>query len=112
MGMIRHSRKITKSRRWPALRHEALRRDGFACVQCGARFGLEVDHIEPVRTAPGRAFDLTNLQTLCGACHSRKTRIEIGLGRSDPKREAWKDLVRATHRTPSSKKESQSCSLP
>ncbi|WP_235451337.1 HNH endonuclease [Gemmobacter sp. LW-1] len=81
---------------------QALRRDGFACVQCGARNDLEVDHVQPVRSAPERAFDLTNLQCLCPACHSRKTRLEIGLGKDDPERNAWKNLLRDMQRNPSS----------
>lgn len=90
----RHSAKVTKSTRWKALRVQALERDGWRCVQCGERRGLEVDHVKAVRTNPELSFDLSNLQCLCGRCHSRKTRIEIGLGRPDPKREAWKSLVR------------------
>ena len=66
----RHSAWVTRSKRWPALRQQALRRDGFACVQCGARGRNEVDHILPVRTHPGLAFVLDNLQTLCGSCHT------------------------------------------
>ncbi len=104
MGMTwnRHSAAVTKSRRWKGLRMQALRRDGFACVQCGARNDLEVDHVQPVRSAPERAFDLTNLQCLCPACHSRKTRLEIGLGKDDPERNAWKNLLRDMQRNPSS----------
>lgn len=98
MGLIReyqrHSAKVTRSRRWKGLRLEALRRDGFACVKCGAHGRLEVDHILPVRDRPDLGFVLSNLQSLCGSCHSRKTRLEIGLGRDDPAREAWKDLLR------------------
>ena len=98
----RHSASVTRTRRWKALRIEALRRDGFACVTCGARHDLEIDHVQPVRDAPDRAFDLTNLQTLCPACHARKTRLEIGLGKIDPKREAWKTLLQDMQRNPSS----------
>lgn len=89
----RPSAAVQRSRRWPALRLAAKRRDGFRCVECGARAALEVDHIEPVRRAPERAFDLSNLQTLCIRCHSRKTRIEIGLGEENPARDAWKQAV-------------------
>jgi 5-methylcytosine-specific restriction endonuclease McrA len=96
----RHSGRITKTRRWQALRQEALRRDGWRCVQCPERRRLEVDHVLPVRTHPERAFDLDNLQCLCGPCHARKTRLEVGLGRRDPAREAeasaWRQLVRST----------------
>lgn len=97
----RHSDAVVQSRRWAALRLMAKRRDGWKCVQCGARGRLEVDHIKPVRTHPELAFDLANCQTLCVPCHSRKTRIEIGLGEPNPARDAWRKLVRETHRNPS-----------
>jgi 5-methylcytosine-specific restriction enzyme A len=103
MGMKehkRHSAKITRGPRWKALRVQALERDDWQCVQCGERRRLEIDHIEAVRHRPDLAYSLSNLQTLCGRCHARKTRIEIGLGRPDPKREAWKKLVRETRRNP------------
>lgn len=94
----RHSARVTRSRRWKALRWEALRRDGFACRVCGARRDLEVDHIESVRTHPELSFDLANLQTLCRRHHSAKTRAELGLGRPDPRREAWASAVRDLRR--------------
>ena len=97
MGMNkyhRHSAKITRTRRWKALRLEILRRDGFACVKCGARGRLEVDHIEPVRRAPERAYDPDNLQSLCAACHTRKTRIECGHDPLNPERERWRAATR------------------
>jgi 5-methylcytosine-specific restriction endonuclease McrA len=96
----RHSRRITRGPRWKALRMQALERDDWQCVQCGTRHRLEGDHIEPVRDRPDLAYALSNLQCLCGRCHSRKTRIEIGLGRPDPKREAWKRLLRDMQRQP------------
>lgn len=98
MGMkeyFRHSRAVIRDPRWPALRLAAKRRDGWKC-KCGARGRLEVDHIEPVRKRLDLAFELSNLQTLCPSCHSRKTRIECGLDPLDPKRQAWRDLLRAT----------------
>lgn len=91
----RHSAATIRDKRWPALRLAAKRRDGFKCVTCGARGRLEVDHIKPVREAPELAFDLANLQTLCTPCHSRKTRIEVGFGETDPKRAAWRELLAA-----------------
>lgn len=36
---------------------------------------LEVDHITPLAD-DGHPTDMTNLQTLCRACHIRKTRVE------------------------------------
>ena len=91
----RYSRHITRGPRWRALRLEALRRDGWACVQCGGRHRLEIDHIEVVRIAPERAFDLTNLQTLCASCHTRKTRIECGHPVLSPERQQWRDLLQS-----------------
>lgn len=90
----RHSAAVCRSPRWQGLRFLAKRRDGFRCVQCGAVGRLEVDHIKPVRTHPELSFDLANLQCLCPRCHSRKTRIEVGLDEVDPKRQAWRNLVR------------------
>lgn len=37
---------------------------------------VEVDHITPLRVAPQRKYDLTNLQGLCKSHHSRKTAAE------------------------------------
>jgi len=90
----RYSNAVTKTRRWQSLRQEALRRDGFRCVKCGNRHDLEVDHKKPVRSAPGEAYSLPNLQTLCRRCHSAKTRIEVGHVPLSPERQAWRNLLR------------------
>ncbi len=91
---FRHSAAVTRSRRWKALRLQALRRDGWRCVKCGGRRRLEVDHVKPVRTHPELSFVLDNLQTLDAGCHSRKTRVEIGLGEApDPRRDQWRVFV-------------------
>lgn len=89
----RHSKRVTATRRWQVLRHAVLERDGWKCRCCGTRKRLEVDHIQPVRTAPDKAFDPRNLQVLCGTCHTKKTRIECGHKPLDPKRQAWRDAV-------------------
>ena len=81
---------------WKRLREEALKRDGYKCVNCGAAqtrglvsgydyhtgatevevatggARLEVDHIVEIRDG-GPEFDLSNLRTLCHACHVTKT---------------------------------------
>tara|TARA_R110000787_G_scaffold240167_1_gene346406 strand:+ start:215 stop:1036 length:822 start_codon:yes stop_codon:yes gene_type:complete len=75
---IRHSRKVTRTKRWKALRMEILERDGFKCCHCSAKGRLEVDHIQPVRSHPELSYEPRNLQSLCGSCHTRKTRIECG----------------------------------
>ena len=96
----RHSRKVTRGPRWKALRMQALDRDGWQCVQCGERRRLEADHIQPVRTHPELSYALDNLQCLCGRCHARKTRIEVGMGQPNPAREAWKSLLRDMQHNP------------
>ncbi len=92
---FRHSAKVIKDRRWPALRLQALRRDNFECVDCGSKHHLQIDHVKSVRDAPELAFDLENLATRCRVCHSRKTRLEV-FGPLSPEREAWRDLVLQT----------------
>lgn len=111
MGMKyhRHSAAVIRSKRWKALRLEALRRDRFRCVGCGAAGRLEVDHVEPVRTKPERSFDLANLQCLCPSCHARKTRLEIGRDPLDPQRQAWRDLVQDLRRNPPEPQETHRC---
>ena len=96
----RHSRHVTRGPRWKALRMQALDRDGWQCVQCGARKRLECDHVLPVRDRPDLAYSLSNLQILCGRCHARKTRIEVGHKALTPKRQAWRDLLRDMQRNP------------
>ena len=101
MGLTKHkkaSAKVCRGPRWKALRLQALDRDGWQCRECGERRRLEVDHVLPVATHPHLSFDLSNLRTLCVRCHARKTRIEVGLGRPNPRRDAWKKLVRETGR--------------
>lgn len=56
---------------WRRLRKRHLAQHPW-CVRCGAR-GVDVDHVVPVRVAPHRRLDPTNLQTLCHPCHSKVT---------------------------------------
>jgi 5-methylcytosine-specific restriction protein A len=72
--------------RWRRLRVWWLARNPLCCDPFGihdhqhnAAPASEVDHIVPRRTAPELALELTNLQSMCKSCHSRKTRQEGGL---------------------------------
>ena len=94
MTANRPGRWALRDPRWPALRLQALRRDGWACVKCGARGRLEVDHVQPVRDRPDLAFDESNLQTLCRTHHTLKTRAELGMGEPDPERQKWREVLR------------------
>lgn len=98
LAFQRHSQKVTRTKRWKVLRMVILERDGFACKSCGARGRLEVDHIKPVRTHPELSFEPGNLQPLCAACHTRKTRIECGHKPQPESRKDWSGFVRALER--------------
>jgi 5-methylcytosine-specific restriction protein A len=56
----------------------------------------------PVRDRPDLSYALSNLQILCGRCHARKTRLEVGHTPLSPKRQQWRDLLRDMQRNPSS----------
>jgi len=89
-----HSARVCRSKRWPALRLAAKRRDGFKCVKCGVAAPLEVHHIKRVKDAPELAYELSNLMTLCKAHHSEITKLECGFGNEvSPARAAWRDLL-------------------
>lgn len=94
----RHSQRVTRTARWKVLRMEVLERDRFRCKGCGGGGRLEVDHIRPVRTHPELAYDKANLQALCPACHTRKTRIECGHPAPSEDRQDWRKAVEALSR--------------
>ena len=65
--------------RWREMRAAQLIREPY-CRECG-RHGVrtkatDVDHIVPHRGNRTRFYDVSNLQSLCHACHSRKTMAE------------------------------------
>ena len=72
------------------MRRLVFDRDGWRCRKCKKAGRLEADHRDP---DPGRdPFDMTNIQTLCRACHMAKTRGENTTPESAEQR-AWKALV-------------------
>ena len=61
------------SARWRAARELALALGAHRCASCARRgCTLFVDHIVELADG-GAAYDQSNLQPLCGACHTRKT---------------------------------------
>lgn len=62
----------------------ALQRDGSACVRCGSRLDLEVNHVTPLAGASHGAANclhgLENLETLCRPHHIEATRQQRRYG--------------------------------
>jgi hypothetical protein len=52
------------------VRQAVFERDGGRCVQCGATFELQYDHVIP--HSLGGASTVENLQLLCAPCNQRK----------------------------------------
>lgn len=71
--------RFYRSTQWKKLSHRWLMMHPF-CVSCEARGvyrkGDVVDHIIEIRDDWNKRLDKTNLQTLCYACHNKKTRRE------------------------------------
>jgi hypothetical protein len=62
--------KYLRSLYWKRIRLEVLKRDKFACVKCGSKKDLHVDHI---KYGPWGDENIVDLQTLCRVCHQKKT---------------------------------------
>ena len=60
------------------MRELIYRRDHGLCVQCRSngiiKIGDVVDHIIPIRVDWSKRLEPINLQTLCHACHNKKTK--------------------------------------
>ncbi len=58
---------------WRPMRRKTLDRDNHMCRLCGKQTGLAVHHLIPIRffATPEQGNELSNLVTLCRACHSK-----------------------------------------
>jgi HNH endonuclease len=54
---------------WKELRQRVLNQYGHACMRCGSRHKIQVDHIKPRSKYPHLALEFSNLQVLCGSCN-------------------------------------------
>lgn len=72
------SRSFYNSKQWREMRELIYRRDYGLCVQCRSngiiKIGDVVDHIIPIRVDWSKRLKPSNLQTLCHACHNKKTK--------------------------------------
>jgi 5-methylcytosine-specific restriction protein A len=59
---------IRLSEAWRRVRLEAYARDGYLCVDCGAR-GQHAHHVKPLADFPELGLDLGNVVTVCVPCH-------------------------------------------
>lgn len=54
---------------WGDIRQAVLKRDGYCCANCRSTENLHVHHIVPLSV--GGSNELSNLKTLCKACHTK-----------------------------------------
>ena len=78
------------AKRWAAARRAALARAGYRSELSGKASALEAHHKVPLERG-GDPYSLDNLQVLTREEHIELHRAE----RSDPAREAWRELVAA-----------------
>jgi 5-methylcytosine-specific restriction protein A len=68
------ARRWYRTTAWARLRRQVFTRDGYTCKDCQLVTAYpHCDHIIPHRADKAKFFDINNLQTMCGACHGRKT---------------------------------------
>lgn len=71
-GVTKTNALIRESTAYTQWREAVLKRDKYACVDCGSGKKLQADHIKQFAYFPELRFELSNGRTLCEPCH-RKT---------------------------------------
>jgi 5-methylcytosine-specific restriction protein A len=59
---------VYRTWRWIQL-SRSYRRLHPVCQRCSEDLATEVHHVVPIEAAPQRAYDLTNLISVCRSCH-------------------------------------------
>lgn len=82
--------QIYNTSRWKRARKTVLIRDHYLCQECKRR-GLitqsnTVHHIVPLRDDLSKAFDLSNLETICVPCHNKEHPERSGGHKKERKR--------------------------
>ena len=65
------SQAFYESVAWRRLRRIKLQMNPL-CEECGRAKATTADHIVPIKQG-GATLDVSNLQSLCGSCHGRKS---------------------------------------
>ena len=73
--------KVREVANWPAIRRQALDRDGWHCRECGKGGRLEVHHVQHLED--GGSNELENLLTLCGDCHKAQHQPRLSPAQQD-----------------------------
>jgi len=67
---------FTQTEKWKEVRRQAVEKYGTTCAKCGRPqspgYPVNIDHIKPRKFYPHLAYDLDNLQPLCGPCNKEK----------------------------------------
>ena len=82
MGTSKESKPFYHTAAWKRARQAALMRDNGMCQACMERlragYGIRprraemVHHIIPLEERPDLALELSNLRSLCSACHAQE----------------------------------------
>jgi 5-methylcytosine-specific restriction endonuclease McrA len=64
------STSLSADSKWRALKMKVIQRDDHACVLCGSKTNLTVDHIKELSLGGTNA--MINLRTLCKDCHEQR----------------------------------------
>lgn len=67
--------ELYSSREWRQLIARIKNERGRFCQRCGSANRVAGDHVRELRDG-GAAFDESNIELLCAACHNRKTHAE------------------------------------
>ena len=62
--------RLSVDSKWRALKAKVIQRDDHACVLCGSKSNLTVDHIKELSFGGTNA--MSNLRTLCKECHEQR----------------------------------------
>lgn len=88
------ARELRKTAKYQRMRLAFLKNNPL-CEVCKAagiiRVAQELDHVEPVKDAPARFWDVSNFAAICRAHHELKSAAENS--DESPERAAWRERI-------------------